>query len=170
MHHVRVAIFNSSNFGRSFPSSRCRYMIFSLMSFVNTSLTSVTLPLVTISFKKGVSNSKTVSSMSSYQDSTQIPLFGVVCMKFSAKLSMMMVLSRGRPRFRRSLLYRKIITQEKPFLTWHSPRVEWYAVYRGDDSLFDVCQYYPESSQHTKRYQSYHLLTSGIAAVNITIS
>lgn len=49
--------------------------------------------------------------MSSYHDSTQIPLSGVVWMKFSAKLSMIIVRSSARPKFLKSLLKYKMVSE-----------------------------------------------------------
>ena len=111
-------------------SSRHRYKTCSFNGLVSSLRTSGTLPLETIDLRKGVSCSRIVSSMSSYQDSTQMPLSGVVWMKFSARLSMIMVLSKGRPRLRRSLL--KIFRFKYNYNTLHSHHVELYAICKAD--------------------------------------
>ncbi len=160
-------LISSSMLGISLPSSRQRYRICSLNDFVSSFRTSGTFPLETMALRNGVSCSKIVSSISSYHDSTQMPLSGVVCVKFSARLSIIMVLSKGRPRFLRSLLFFKINSSD--FFTLHNHRVAWCAICRVDVWPIHVYQCCPWSNPHTIKLD-YLNFTSGIAAVKMTSS
>jgi hypothetical protein len=77
-------------------------MIVSFISSVNIYLTSILD--TTISIKKGIRRQRTLSSMSLYQDWTQMPFKGVVELKFSAMLSIIIVLDKFLPKFLRSLM------------------------------------------------------------------
>lgn len=150
--------------GISLLSSRHLYITFSLICFVRIERTSGTRS-VTICFKNGIRSSRTWSSMSSYQLSTQIPLSGVVWQKFSARLSMMIVRSSGRPRFRKSLLSKHELSD----LTLRNLHGEWCAAYRADAWWSCAYLHCSGSSLHTIKLV-WERVTSGIAAVNTTNS